>query len=191
MCDIVYWANFYSKNSITLHPSSFCLFLTDYLQQSKLNIMNILDCGCGNGRDSYYLSNEYTVTGIDNCKIIPQESDNCRFVSGDFCNYPKDDYDLIYSRFTFHSITNEQQQQFLNSITKPDTILCIETRSDKGVNDYRYHGDAHFRNFTNLEYFKQLLHDNNFECLYVTEDNNLAVYKDENPYCIRVICRKK
>lgn len=97
---------------------------------------------------------------------------------------------MIYSRFTFHSITNEDQCTFLNSITIPGTFLCIETRSDKGENSFRHHGDDHYRNFTNIDYLTNLLIRYNFNILYLKESNNLAIYKTEDPICIRVICIK-
>ena len=45
----------------------------------------------------------------------------------------KSKYDLIYSRFTFHSITNEQHQQFLDTIKVEEELykegILIETKS--------------------------------------------------------------
>ena len=189
MDDTKYWASFYNNNITVREPSDFCKFISDYIK--PFNIKNILDCGCGNGRDSYFLGKNYTVTGIDTSSFIPEKTETCNFEVGDFCNYNKNNYDLIYSRFTFHSITNKQHKQFLNSIQNPGTLLCIETRSDKGKSDKRHHGDEHFRNFTNIDYIKELLEKYNFEILYIKEDINFAIYKEENPVCIRVICKKK
>ena len=40
----------------------------DYFKDK--NILNILDCGCGNGRDSNALSN---VDTVDNCGFLPND----------------------------------------------------------------------------------------------------------------------
>ena len=150
--------------------------------------LTILDCGCGNGRDTYALAERHRVTGVD-LATCPENA-NCSFKVDNFCTINKDDYQMIYSRFTFHSITNEDHGVFLNSIQTPGTYLCIETRSDKGQESFRYHGDTHYRNLTNLSYLINLLKDNQFEILYHCESDNLAVYKTENPICIRIICKK-
>ena len=34
------------------------------------------------------------------------------------------------------------------------------------------------------------LESRNFEIVYKIEDNNLAVYKDDNPYVIRIVAKK-
>ena len=99
-------------------------------------------------------------------------------------------FDIIYSRFTFHSITDNEQEKFIKSVC-PNSYLCIETRSILGKNDIRHHGDNHFRNFTDINYLKKMLLDNNFTILFIEEANNFAIYKEENPICIRVICQKK
>lgn len=184
----LYWKDFYDKNaSIINKPSDFCCFILNYF---KYNNFKIMDAGCGNGRDSYVLAINHNVVGIDISSYLPKNTDNCLFIIDNFCTYNKDEFDLIYSRFTFHSITNEEQEIFVKSISKVNTYLCIETRSTKSNNDYRYFGDTHYRNLTDSVYLKKLLIDNNFEILYFEESNDLAIYKNENPICIRVICRK-
>lgn len=191
----IYWNNFY-KNFNYIEPSSFAIFILEYLQLLNIAQSNkkfkILDLGCGNGRDSYYLSKKYNVIGID-ISNKPQADElndilNCEFVLGDMITYDKTDFNLIYSRFTFHSITDEQQENLIKSI-KPNTILCIETRSIKGLNTFRLHGDSHYRNLTDIDKLKELLFKYNFEISYIVESDGLAIYKSENPICIRVICK--
>ena len=149
-----------------------------------------MDCGCGNGRDSYTLSKFYFTKGIDNCGFLPiNNATNINFSNEDFVNVNKENFDLIYSRFTFHSITNEQQELFLNSIC-PNTYLAIESRSKLSENDHVVHGKTHYRNYTDFNYLKNLLVSKTFDILLIKEDRNFAKYKDENPVCIRVICKK-
>jgi trans-aconitate methyltransferase len=159
----------------------------NYLNEKK--ILNVLDCGCGNGRDSYTLSNKYNVVAVDNCGVLPINKKNVKFYNDDFVTMDKTGYDLIYSRFTFHSITNEQHIYFLDSISI-NSYLAIETRSKQSETDHVFYGKTHYRNYTDFKYLEMLLISNNFEIIYIKEDINFANYKDENPICIRVICRK-
>lgn len=190
MKDIDYWNNFYNNNNTYNKPSQFCLFIIDYLNNNYIKPKNILDAGCGNGRDSYELSKYFNVTGIDNSGFIPNNIINCNFINDNFVTYDKNNFDLIYSRFTFHSITNEDHNVFLKSINN-GSYLCIETRSDKDYNKEHIHGNTHYRNYTNINYIYNLLINNNFEIIFIKEDINFAKYKEENPYCIRIICKKK
>ena len=184
--EVDYWTKFYSTFNCK-EPSNFAKFILDYIEKYNKKF-NILDVGCGNGRDSYFLSTKHNVTGIDISNLpTTSDNDNCTFVTSDMTTYDKTGYDLVYSRFTLHSITDEQQEQLISSI-KPNTILCIETRSIKGIDQFREHGDTHYRNLTCIDKLKQLLSKYNFNILYLVESNNLAVYKNEDPICIRVIC---
>lgn len=179
-----YWNTFYKNNSIPLEPSAFALFIHEYFKYKK---MNILDCGCGNGRDTYFFSKYYNVLGIDNSNK-PKEY-NCKFIVDDFCTFDKSGYDIIYSRFSFHSISNEQQEQFLKSIHK-DSYLCIETRIDKFNNIKKEYGDTHYRNYTNVDYLKKILDKYQFEIQFIDENNGFSKYKNEDPICIRLISKK-
>ena len=188
MCDIKYWDNFYSTNKLLNSPSDFCKFTLNYFK-NKTNL-KILDAGCGNGRDSFYLSKIHNVIGCDLSLKSLQDTELCKFVKDNFCSIDKSTFDLIYSRFTFHSITNEDHEIFLKSIKNPGTYLCIEARSDKDINCKRVHGDTHYRNLINIDYLKQILKDNNFDILFIKESDNCSIYKGENPICLRVICKK-
>lgn len=188
--DTLYWNNFYNNTDAIINkPSDFCAFVMDYFSNIE-GIEHVLDAGCGNGRDSIHLASRYMVDGVDNSGYTPvNKNTHCTFIVDDFTTIDKTKYSLVYSRFTFHSITNEDHSVFLNTI-RPGTYLCIETRSDKSISEQRYFKDGHYRNFTNIDYLKNLLHDFGFTTMYCIEDNNLALYKSENPICIRVICQK-
>ena len=185
--DKKYWETFYLSGNKNIVCSDFCIFVMDYFKDK--NILNILDCGCGNGRDSFSLSNISNVDAIDNCGFLPTNKNNTNFYVDDFVTFNKSKYDLIYSRFTFHSITNEQHNSFLDTINV-NSYLAIETRSNKGENDYVFHGKNHYRNFTDIDYLKTLLTLKKFEIIFIEEDINFSKYKNENPICIRVICKK-
>jgi len=190
MADCNYWKEFYNKNkTLTQKCSPFCSFVIDYFKDN-VDIHEVLDAGCGNGRDTYVLSNVYNTTGIDNCGVIPNDISNAHFDISDFVIANKTGYDLIYSRFTLHSITNEQQHTFINSIEK-GSYLAIEARSIKGKDDECVFGKDHYRNYIDCDKLRQQLVECGFEILYIAEGNNMALYKTEDPICVRVICRKK
>lgn len=185
-----YWSEFYKKTQLTNDASEFCNFILKFFKKSNIN--TVLDCGCGNGRDSRKLDEKYIVTAIDNCGVLPvNDNTDIEYLCEDFVKFPKDDYDLVYSRFTFHSITDQKQEEFIKSIKKSGQYLAIETRSNKSKDIQEFHGKLHFRNYTDLYYIQNLLQKNNFEIVYLVESNNFAIYKDENPICIRVIAKKR
>lgn len=185
--DKEYWAKYYNSNPKNENPSQFCTFVKDYFKST--DVLRVLDSGCGNGRDTYSLAERYVVDGVDNCGNVPKNAQNANFFEGDFVELAKDKYDLVYSRFSFHSITNAQQEVFLDSIM-PNTYVALETRSLKGIDDDLHHGKTHFRNWTDLDYLKGLLTQKAFNILFIKEGIDMAIYKDENPICIRVIAQK-
>ena len=192
--EIEYWSNFYNKKELSLENSNFSIFTHNYITKNIINNFNeqtpkLLDIGCGNGKDTYYLSKYYNCIGIDT-SFKPKDKLNCKFYNKNFIEYDKTSYNFIYSRFTLHSITDDLQVLLLDSI-KSGTYLFIETRSDKGINTNRIYGDNHYRNFTNYNKIKQLLLKHKFEILYEYEGINCAIYKEENPICIRLVCYKK
>lgn len=196
--EIEYWKTFYNKKVLSLDNSNFSIFVNDYIKNiinnntinanfNKYNI-KLLDIGCGNGKDTYYLSNNFNSTGIDS-SFKPQNKNNCQFEISNFVKYDKSAFNIIYSRFTLHSITDDMQHELFSSI-KPNTYLFIETRSDKGIDTKRVYGDEHYRNFTNFNKIKNMLHIHNFDIMYEYEGNNCALYKNEDPICIRLVCYK-
>ena len=67
-----------------------CLWRTDLhklypseswaMYRTILKSKTCLDLGCGNGRDSYYLSKKYQVTGCD-LSCDPENTNNCLFIA--------------------------------------------------------------------------------------------------------------
>jgi len=185
-----YWKDFYSKQKAPETHSGFAAFICDNIKEGS----TLVDLGCGNGRDTkYFNSKGILAMGID---LVAPEGDN--FISGDFtqCSQTANVY---YSRFTVHAINEDALDSMLDALTKVigDGILCIETRSAKGLIEEDHGlmnftspiGGAHFRMLYNLEYLTTKLESYGFIIEYSCEDTGLAVYKEEDPMIVRIIAK--
>ena len=211
MNDKKYWTEYYSKNSKPTDASTFAEFILPKLNSNK----NLIELGCGNARDSiYFAQNNLNVVAVDQ---VQEEIDylnenhkeeNILFVCDDFTNLVntshdiinETDFDYIYSRFTFHSINEAKEDRTLDWIENTlDNGGCflLEARSlndpmfkqGKSLSDTENY-TTHYRRYMNLNKIIEKLESRNFEIIYKIEDNNLAVYKDDNPYVIRIIAKK-
>ena len=137
-----------------------------------------------NGRDTYFLSQNYVnpVTGVDS-SVKCNNTNNTIFIQGDMTEQDLSTYNLVYMRFSWHSINNDQQEKILNSIKK-GTYFCIETHSKLGK-----FSDNHYRNFTDINKLKNDL-NNKFEILYLKESKGFAIFNNQDPICIRLICKR-
>jgi hypothetical protein len=80
-----FWDRVYAQNIITGDPSTFAMWLVktcgerrDLVKLTKAT--KLVDLGCGNGRDSRFLSRVCCVTGIDQSTESRVESDSLAFV---------------------------------------------------------------------------------------------------------------
>ena len=195
------------KKYSSSEPSDFAKYILKYLESGK----KLIELGCGNGRDAIFLSNnKIDVVAVDQCESSINNlkssvsSDNIDFVADDFIEtklLEKESFDYVYSRFTLHSISEEQENKLINRVyeaLKKDGLLLIEVRSVKDEifglgeeiarNAYVYNN--HSRRFVVLDELVEKLKAIGFEIDFVDENNNYAIYKDQNPIVIRVIARK-
>jgi tellurite methyltransferase len=203
-----YWNKFYKNNNeiSELKQSAFCEFVIEYLE--KNNLLNkhksIIDLGCGNGRDLKFFNKYLETYGIDNSEEIISKLKNEGYnVFNDnlsLHNFKK--YDFFYSRFSMHALHITDIVTLIKNLKlsyNKNSLLFIETRSIKGTSnenlDYYITnfkspiGESHNRTLLNINYLKKLLTDNNFKLLLCLDENNLAIYKEENPYVIRIIAQ--
>lgn len=206
MDDKNYWMNYYKKNFTLTDPSSFAEYVLPYLEKNK----KLIELGCGNGRDSVYFSkNKVQVLGIDQvkCQIdyLNKEYGNhdLKFVSDDFTDLNENidnDFDYIYSRFTFHSINEKKEDNTLDWIEsniKINGLFFLEARSikdpmykkGKSLSDNENFTD-HYRRYMDLKTIINKLEKKGFSILYKIESDGLAVYKDDDPVVIRIIAKK-
>ena len=202
-----YWTKYYKAHRENLQPSTFAQYChKNYLVNSPHKLL--LELGCGNGRYSiYFIKNNLNVTGLDiageEIRYLKRKnlSSNLNFVCSDFTVYNKPNhFDYIYSRFTFHAITEDQenstlQNSFIN--LKHGGIIFIEARSikdemfkaSKKISSNEGETD-HYRRFIVFDDFINKIKQSGFEIIESVEQSGLAAYKDDDPVVIRVIAKK-
>jgi cyclopropane fatty-acyl-phospholipid synthase-like methyltransferase len=207
--DKQYWDNFYrnhSNRSDIIECSTFATFCVENFLNEKTK--TIVDLGCGNARDAKYFANEHIVYALDQSidqKIVDSnKSSQLNFIEQDFVH---DEYnfsnnvDVFYSRFTIHSITKDEQDSLLSKVYRhlnTGGIFCIEVRTTKDskfglgkhICDTTYFNDNHTRRFIDSQDFLNKVLLLGFKVRYFNEQNNLSVYKDDNPVLMRVILEK-
>jgi tellurite methyltransferase len=207
--DKEYWTKFYSNNidnKEILEPTSFAKFLIN--EEYIVNQNNLIELGCGNGRDTIYFSEQGVhVTAIDQCENTTKQLNtiaNINSYHADFTRLiqSKNNYDVVYSRFTLHSITDEDEKRTLgwihNNLNK-DGLLCIEARTlqdpicgmgqDMGSNVWFY--NEHHRRFIDAGEFVKKLESFGFKIILSEEKNGFAkMGLDNDPVVLRVIARK-
>ena len=199
---IHHWDEYYKKDNAPSFPSPFAEYVANKLNTQQ----NILEIGCGNGRDSRFFSSKcHQVTGLDRsgkaielCKSLYSE-EPIEFFFGaitDIAKTNKKKYDLIYTRFVIHAMSLSEELEMLKisyKLLNKDGQFFIECRS---INDplssqgkilshtERIYG--HYRRFIILEEFIQRLIQIGFEVIYSIENRGLAKFETEDPVVIRV-----
>lgn len=212
--DKKYWDHYYEQHgkdkgiSMCSTFAQFCLgrFFT------KKNL-NIVELGSGNGRDAIYFAHhqhniiaiDQSTTAIDIEKsslssevsqyLHPKAFD---FIQEDYTKYKK--IDAFYSRFTIHAITKSDEELLLPNIyhsLDDGGLFCVEVRTTKdllcGVGEDCGNNTFitdHKRRFIDSQIFLKQVLALGFKLLYFIEENNLSVYKNDNPVLMRIILEK-
>jgi tellurite methyltransferase len=200
-----YWNDFYSKNGAPIGSSDFAKFCLKKIPNNS----HIFELGCGNGRDSlFFYKNGHKITACDLSKITIdnlKKTNTGNFFTGDFTNLVDEMnselIDVVYSRFTFHSIEKENSIKTMGWVfrnIREGGLFFIEVRSIKDdlfgkgtmVNKNSFVTD-HFRRFIDKKELEDEIENVGFEILESFEGKGLAVYKNEDPVVIRIIARKR
>ena len=197
-----YWDEYYKKDAAPSFPSPFAGYVANKLRTKQ----NILEIGCGNGRDSKFFSSKgHHVTGLDRsgkaielCKSL-YSNEPIEFFFGAVTHIAKTNkkqYDLIYSRFVIHAMSMDEELEMLKTsyqLLNNNGQFFIECRS---INDplsntgeilsHTERIEGHYRRFIILEELKQRLIQVGFEIIEAIESNGLANLGEEDPVVIRV-----
>lgn len=200
-----YWKKYYTDNSNTKeiqHASTFAQFCQNKFLKDKSYA--ILELGSGNGRDAiFFAQNGHQVIAIDQIHAIQEEIDKIKFLEEDFIQMDysiHNNVDIIYSRFTLHAIKLPEENMVIDKVFKAlpsKGYFMLEVRSDKDplCGQGKAVGDngfitTHYRRFINSNTFIQKMLQKGFILEYFTEEDNLSVFHNDNPYLIRAIFTK-
>lgn len=205
-----YWRSYYFKQREERLPSLFAKHVVDNYISNKNT--TLIELGCGNGRDSIYFSEKgLNVVAIDQVeeeinflKNKYSAAKNLEFISGDFTKLNGNrKYNVVYSRFTLHSINAEQQDRVLKwsySHLEKDGLLCIEVRGKKNEiyrkgeqvagEEHAFVYENHYRRFLDFNDLCSELKDIGFTLIYCQEKKDFAPFKNTNETFIRVIAKK-
>lgn len=171
-----YWEQFYEQH-IKDSESSFARFCLPFLKGK------VIELGSGNGRDLYYfLDNDVDIKGVDsafeNHYITKDNVEN-------FIKHNKSP-DYVYTRFFFHSITNELQTKILKWV---EGYLFIEARTIQDKSTKKVFNN-HYRNYINVPELVKRLKKFGFIIEYLQEGKGLSRFQSEDPFIIRIIAFK-
>lgn len=190
-----YWKSVYKKNSVPTDPSLFAQFCRKFLK----DVRTVVEAGSGNGRDAYFWGRTCKVKAYDPaCK--PKDTESVIFMQEPMEDL-KGSFDLLYSRFSLHSVSEETENILLNYGKKNCKYIAIECRTLKdsiaqGLNENNEgsnattYAQAHYRRYLDYEEFVSKLKSMGFTILFAGESDHYAPYKEYKPWCLRVILKK-
>lgn len=172
----VYWEKFY-KQKLKFKASPFAQWVRPFIHG------DIVDIGCGNGRDlHYFLENGFRAGGID------EAFENEFIIKTSVQEYMKaaESPKCVYTRFFWHAIDRKTQLAILKW-TK-DTIF-IEARTTEDKFKPKVFA-KHERNFVDTAQLVKDLKHNGFKIMRLEEGTGFSKYKGEDPFLVRVVARK-
>lgn len=201
-----YWNQYYKNRVCPEEPSPFAQYVATLVEPGR----DMVELGCGNGRDAvFFAAQGLHITALDMSQeaisqLQSRSLSNAQFLCGDFVNsdiHQPGSYDYAYSRFTIHSINQNQEQVLLGNVfrgLRPGGKLFIEVRgiSDplfgkgKQVERNAFFYDNHYRRFIVLDELTQSLEQHGFRVEYARESTGFAPYGNDDPPVIRVVAAK-
>ena len=208
-----YWNQVYSTQPGLLKPSSFALWFSEQLGDYRAT--GILDFGCGNGRDSAFLSDLAPVVGVDASESAIAL---CRRTWGTGPGQPRLSFivgnhrslsyllraheaNVFYSRFVWHSMTQEEESSVVGALQAslaPGGVLAIEARTiqdplaargAKISTTERVAG--HYRRFVDVDSLVDQLRTAGFQVQQIVQGRGLAVLGGDDPDVVRILARKQ
>ena len=188
-----YWQEFYKNNPELNNNSSFSIFVLKHLNPQE----QLLDLGCGNGKDTYYfLNNKIQAMGLDNNQNLPKDY----FIVGDVLENLKNCKNY-YLRFFVHAVEEDYFDSLLDkiyNISEKGARVFIETRSTKGITKedkllYNFRsgiGEEHYRMLYSCSYLKKKI-EKKFSIFHLEESYGLSPFNGKDPCLIRICCIKE
>ena len=201
-----YWNQYYKNRVCSEEPSPFARYVATLVEPGR----DMVELGCGNGRDAvFFAAQGLHITALDMSReaisqLQSRNLPNAQFRCGDFVNsdvHQPASYDYAYSRFTVHSINQNQEQVLLGNVfrgLRPGGKLFIEVR---GINDplfgkgkqverNAFFYDNHYRRFIVLDELVESLERHGFRVEYAQERTGFAPYGNDDPPVIRIVAAK-
>jgi hypothetical protein len=206
--EIEYWERYYAAHKQPFSPSLFSRHVMDnYMKRGEACI----ELGCGNGRDAVFFGdNGIIITAYDQCAgeisylNRTHAKPGLRFLCGDFTNLDVScQYQHVYSRFTLHSITQEQQDSLLAWLAPSIAAggyFHVEFRGlgndlhglgepvDGQAGAYIY--EDHYRRFICREALASELERLGLEVLHSVEDKGFSPFNGTDEVFARITARK-
>lgn len=197
-----YWRDVYFTDAVPVYPSQFAVFVQSWLAG---NLCNIIEVGCGNGRDSLFFgSMGHKVVATDQCindnlKELELNS-QVSFIEKDITESAAELVDnldptldtVVYSRFFQHAINEKAEESMLSRLQEclPEkAILFFEFRLFEDRDSPKVFGVEHYRRFQTDEEFKSRLRRHGFVCEYAHKGRGFARYGAEDPVVGRFVAR--
>jgi hypothetical protein len=201
--NVDYWQDVYASSAVPTFPSQFSVFVQSWLCSTNANIVEV---GCGNGRDARFfhgLGHQVTVSDQVICEELRSyaqsrhgfaavESSIDSVVAALSGSINLREPVVLYSRFFQHAISETDQRIMLQSLGNAlhkDSLLFFEFRLDADEDGHKEFGTTHFRRFQSAEEFKSTLNQCGFECVYDCEGTGYARYKSEDPVVGRFVAK--
>lgn len=170
----------------------------------NLDGKNILDVGCGNGKDCKYIYEQgFVINGIDlskeMLKIAKEKVSQCKFEIMDIANlsYVENSYDGIISNCSLFHIPIEEVPKTLKSfknILKPNGKLLLilqEGNGERMVEEPYRPGVFIYMNYFSMDTIQNLLNGNGFEISYVEREESPNEFELGNGKLIILANNKK
>lgn len=208
-----YWEQFYKDFSIK-EDSSFCKYVKSKIPRN----MQIIDLGCGTGRDTLSFSREgYSTMGVDRSFEAIKKNNDCINVSNKNISFVVLDisekeklYDilkkeknrakanrnklLIYTRFFLHSINKENEDILLETLYRTlssGDIFAAEFRTIEDENSSKVY-DNHYRRYIDSDtLLDELQTKYSFKVVDYLKGTGFSIFNGEDPYLARFIVEKK
>jgi tellurite methyltransferase len=201
--DTSYWNEYYKRHSIPQDPSSFAVYVKEKYMAANGSGQHMVELGCGNGRDAVYFARSCRNVSILAVDLADEEvaflnknysSTNLDFRNADFSHLENEkSFDFVYSRFTFHSIDEMSEDRTLDWIGRnlnSNGYFFLEVRSSRDAHLEKAIKDAHYRRYVSYDAIGSKVKQRGLTVLESVESQGLAIYKNEDPFIIRLVARK-